>query len=129
MSSTKRSAFDERKDQSVANDFLSAHLACSFCGAMTDRVELATYGARCYRCYSAYLREGSTGQNARPMLVPERREMLQRLRVTCAGQRKPAGKDWAWALRKREQAGEKLGQYARDAWRYALRHELQQEQA
>lgn len=50
----KRTAFDERRDVQIANDYGQSHLPCTFCSASTEIEALNTYGARCFTCYSAY---------------------------------------------------------------------------
>lgn len=76
-------------------------LPCMWCKAPTLREVLAQYGARCRTCYEGYLRERQPSPDI--------------------GDKRTGGpKAWAHALRRREEAGEKLTQAQRDAWRGAL---------
>lgn len=88
---------------SVASD--DELLPCTFCGTLTKRKVLATLGARCGDCYERYVREKQS--------YPD------------VGNKKANGpKDWASALKRREEAGERLSIVQRQAWRDALRNEL-----
>lgn len=83
--------------------FSGQHMACRYCGAATPIEVLSNLGARCHPCYDAYLRD------PRPA-------------TPNVGDKKRNGtRDWIGALREREQAGEKLSPFQRQAWREAQR--------
>lgn len=123
----KRTAFDERQDRQIADDYLANHLACRFCGAQAPRDDLATFGARCRTCYAEYTAERNPSWwPNRPLQPHERAAVIRRAReavgrIGAAGARDP--KQWARDLRAREEAGERLTIAQRDSWRYALRSE------
>lgn len=80
-------------------------MPCTFCGAMTSHATLAMLGARCAACYGAYCRA------TKPMpFVPE-----------TSIPPDAGGRAWAYRLRYREQTGERLTAFQRDAWRLALK--------
>lgn len=76
-------------------------LPCHRCQTLTQRATLAQYGARCYRCYEAYCQEPQ----------PSPRFM---------GDKKLGDKDWAVALKAREESGERLTLAQKIMWREAL---------
>lgn len=97
-----RRDFDSDDDSKGTADRF-AMLPCSNpnCGTATPRATLAQYGARCFPCYEAY-----------------RREPQPRIYV---GDKREDPKSWAYALKAREEAGERLSPPQRDMWRQALR--------
>jgi hypothetical protein len=87
-----RNAFDDRRDQKVADDYLANHLRCRFCGVMTDRETLSNLGARCDACYTEYTGKAQAQQQG-PITREQRAELLAKLR--SIGQGHPR----AWAHR------------------------------
>jgi hypothetical protein len=77
-------------------------LPCRWCNAPTLRETLTAYGARCFRCFEAW-------QN-------ERREAPDIGDKTERGAR-----DWAHALKRRHEAGDRLTKAQVDAYKAALR--------
>ena len=75
-------------------------LPCRWCQKQTLVSTLAEYGARCFACYEAYCRD-----------VP---------RAPQTGDKRRGPRAWAYALRDREQAGERLTIAQRAAYRDAL---------
>lgn len=127
----KRTGFDERRDQRVADDYLANHLPCCVCSTSTPREELSRLGARCQGCYDASL----AGRNPawwpnRQLSVDERlavaRKATQGMRQIGSAARDP--KAWARDLREREiehggvlPDGTRMTYVQRSAWRQALR--------
>jgi uncharacterized membrane protein len=117
----KRNAFDDQNDRRVADDFLDGHLPCRWCQATTPKADLATYGARCRRCYEAYCAEANPRNRVAvgPMTLAEKQAVIRSIaNIGKGGVRGP--KDWAHRLCSREQAGERLSPAQRKAWREAL---------
>lgn len=83
-----------------------ARSPCRWCGGDTLLATLAQYGARCFRCYEASCREAQP----KPRIAPDKQRY--------------GAKAWAWALKAREEAGERLTLAQQSAWRDALRPEL-----
>jgi hypothetical protein len=77
-------------------------IACNRCNAPTQRETLSAYGGMCFRCFEAW-------QN-------ERRESPDIGDKTARGAR-----DWAHALKRRHEAGDRLTKAQVDAYRAALR--------
>lgn len=135
----KRTGFDERRDQKVADDYLANHLPCHGCNASTPRDELSRLGARCQGCYDAYLAERNPAWwPNRPLTSDERkavvRKATQGMRRIGSGQSDP--KAWARGLRSREldhggvlANGTRMTDSQREAWRHALRYETVEEGA
>jgi hypothetical protein len=78
---------------------------CTFCGDSAAHATLATFGARCGRCYAEYCRNPPKGVNVPASAVPG-----------DAG-----GLAWAYRLRWRHQQGEKLTTTQIGAYTEALR--------
>lgn len=98
-------------------------LPCLRCGALTPSGILATFGARCSRCYGLYCRMGESASDAPPLTHDDKQAILERMRLvaqsmTIGAQDDP--KAWAKALRGREKRGESLTPAQRDMWRAAL---------
>lgn len=101
----KRTQFDERRDHQIAADFTSSQMTCSFCGLLSDKTDLATYGARCLSCYRAYCEQG----RRYPVLTPERRrEMGQRLREALSGGMRASPRQHLANLRQRAASGQPM---------------------
>jgi hypothetical protein len=73
---------------------------CQRCYTLTDRKQLAQYGARCFRCYEAFCRE------------PQPRRDV--------GDKRVDPRNWAHALKRHEDAREPLSPCQRAMWRYAF---------
>jgi hypothetical protein len=113
----KRTAFDDRRDQQTANEYLGAHLPCRVCSGMTNRDDLSTYGAQCFDCYRRWQCQAPGGDAPR-MSRDERLGLLHRLRGALVAHQQP--KAWAYALQRRELGGERLDSFKAQAWREAL---------
>lgn len=101
----KRLSFDETREHTPAPQ--EARLECRKCGKPTQYATLEQYGAQCFSCYSTWC--GQVRETpSHPTNAPRNADPLS----------------WARRLRAREQAGERLSQFQRDAWREALRHEF-----
>jgi hypothetical protein len=116
----KRTGFDERRDQQVADDFTREMRPCSFCGASTERETLAEYGARCGPCFTQYV----TGGKPNPQMPTRQHKVatlnrLKALLVVGSGNHR----QWAVNLRNREHSGEELSLAQRQGWRAALKDE------
>lgn len=79
----------------------SVLMPCRWCQTLTQRATLAQYGGRCYRCHDGYCQE--------PQPSP-----------AFMGDKKVGDKDWANALKAREEAGEALTLAQKIMWREAL---------
>lgn len=88
-----RTAFDERRDQKVADDYLATHLRCRYCGTMTDRETLSNLGARCETCFDAYTGKAQAAQQG-PVTREQKAAILAKLR-NVGQQQNPR----AWAHR------------------------------
>lgn len=77
-----------------------AEMSCGFCGKRTRVATLNAYGARCFQCYEAYC--------SAPQLY------------TDSGNKNDSPKAWAYALKRREESGEKLSSVHQMMWRSAL---------
>lgn len=97
----RRAKFDESSD--VQERPLQSLKSCIFCGRATAHDTLATLGARCAPCYRGYCESAS-----KP--TPD-----------VGDKRKGNPKEWAHALKAREEAGERLSGVQRTMWRAALR--------
>lgn len=96
----KRNAFDEEQDAAASPGRRPDEAPCSKCRADTQRALLALYGAQCWTCYRAW-----TGEQQPKSDVGDKRK---------------GPKEWAFALKRREEAGERLPQASRAMWRAAL---------
>lgn len=99
----KRSAFDQKND-TAAVSMDERRRPCACCKGSTLVETLTQYGARCNRCYSAYLVE--------KLPTPQ----------TIGNKVTGGPKDWSRALREREDAGERLSPVQKTMWRSALGH-------
>lgn len=120
----KRTAFDERRDQEVAADYLANHAPCRWCGNQAPREELSRYGARCEPCYRDWCAQANPSWwPNRPLQPHERDAVIRRAKKAVARLRaNPQDpKGWAHRLKAREDAGENLSPVQREAWRIALR--------
>ena len=91
----------KRLVEQVAND--DQRLPCMFCHAPTLRETLTQYGARCHRCFEAYL----------VAALPPARNIGDRADP----------RSWAKALKERHDAGERLTFAQRDMYRAVLRRD------
>lgn len=98
----KRTLFDERRDQQIAAEFNSAQMSCSFCGRMSDKADLSTYGARCLSCLQSYCEQGEIY----PALTPEqRREIGKCLRAALSSGLRASPRQHLANLRQRAASG------------------------
>ncbi len=118
----KRSSYDERRDQKIADEFTSSLLPCKSCGIQTERDTLTEYGARCGACYTFYITDGRP-LPAMPSLA-QRKAAVERLRGLVGASGNPMG--WVDKLKAREAAGERLNMAQRDALKRAQREAQEQ---
>ena len=81
-------------------------LPCQWCSTSTLRTTLAQYGGRCFACFSAYCSE------------------VQPKPAALSDKRVDGPKGWAWALKTRQEAGERLSLAQADMWHTALGPDL-----
>ncbi len=74
---------------------------CIECGKVTKNETLSNYGARCFKCYEAYL-----------AAMPK---------VDTADKRSEGPKAWAMRLKRLEATGVRLSSVQKTMWRAALR--------
>lgn len=117
MTTTYRS---RAQDQRIADEFGQAMHPCSVCGQQTEYATMVSYGARCGRCFNAWVTQGKTYR--RNLTADDRRAIVARMRAALQSN---GGRAWAYALKDREAAGEVLSIAQRDAWRRALRADLE----
>ena len=105
-------------DKRVADEASASYMACSFCGKQTLKSTLSEYGARCFECFEAYCRNGDPPVR---LTDEDKAEVMRKLLVLASNFGRPADpKAWAYALRDREQSGERLSRVQRDSWRKAI---------
>lgn len=114
------STYREKRDQRIADDFHSEHMACSFCKASTSVSDLNTYGARCRPCYDAYCAQANPARarSVGPMTLTQKKALIASLASVGKVAQNP--KAWAERLRDREQGGSYLTRVQRQAWREVL---------
>ena len=100
-----RKAFDDTADVGSAPsqpiDLGERLLPCAFCGTPAKHKVLATLGARCSPCFRAYCEAPPQASNV--------------------GDKRTGGpRAWAYALKAREEAGERLSGVQRRMWRAAI---------
>lgn len=76
---------------------------CQRCFTLTSRKELSHFGARCRSCFDAFCR------HPQPQVD--------------VGDKREGPRSWAYALKRREEAGEQLTAPQMAMWRAALRQE------
>ena len=115
----KRTAFDEARDQRIAEDTLSAVLPCSVCKTLTDRGEMSDFGARCFPCYRVYCRGCS--EPMWPLTHADKAKILEGLKSAHLKMKSQfkSPKAWADTLQLLEKSGGKLTLYQRSALRSA----------
>lgn len=101
----KRTGFDEHRDARVADEYLGAHAACTFCSRQTAKDDLNTYGARCFDCYREYC---SQGRYYPPLSRADRAAMASRVRQALGGGLRLPGAQHIAQLQRRADAGEEL---------------------
>jgi hypothetical protein len=113
----RRTAFDEARDQRIADDVGASYIACKVCGKQTLIETLTEYGARCFECYGKHCGQGREhGQSfVKPDPVRLKRYLTQLANGIRESQRSP--RSWADRLREREESGEHLTIAQREAWR------------
>lgn len=95
-------SYRDEKGGYTAEAVVGSPMPCSFCGEVTKHEALRMFGARCVRCYRAYCESAS-----KP--APD-----------VGDKRKGNPKEWAYALKAREESGERLSSVQRSMWRSAL---------
>jgi hypothetical protein len=108
MSKTmQRSVFSQladQREQGCGEEHQGRYLPCAVCRTQTQAATLSQYGARCFSCWETY----RTGP------LPKTPDV---------GDKKNSGpRDWIRALRRRDEAGERLTPAQRGAWREASHH-------
>jgi hypothetical protein len=99
-----KSSYRAVRDALTGSTDTGDKLPCSLCGAPTKRETLSDLGARCFPCYQSYCRE----QHEYPDV----------------GNKHARGpRDWAYALKRRHEAGERLTPVQISSYRSVLRHE------
>lgn len=119
----RRTGFDERRDQQVADEYLGDHMACRKCRAPTHRDESSTYGAQCRACFEGWCAEAKPRWLPdRPLTPPELAKLRERIRVGLRAMVAQQGNPRAWieALKGREEQRAPLTPFQRQAWRDAL---------
>ena len=111
----KRSAFDDEAPAGPpATSTAGKMRPCAECATQVLWETLSLYGGRCQHCYAAYLR----GAGQRRLEASDRKQLAASVKaIAAAGE---PDKAWAYKLRDREAAGEKLTSAQRQAWRAAL---------
>lgn len=116
MTTTYRS---RAQDQRIADEFGQAMHPCAYCGRPTEYSTMVNYGARCGACFNAWVTQGRTYR--RDLTADDRRAIVARMRQAIQSR---GGKEWAYALKDREDRGEAMSGAQRDAWRRALHTEI-----
>lgn len=114
----RRTGFDERRDQQVADEYLGDHMACRRCRAPTHRDELSTYGAQCRACFEGWCAEAKPRWLPdRPLTPAELAKLRERIRVGLLAMVAQQGNPRAWIGRmaNRIEAGESVGRFQRQA--------------
>lgn len=99
------------RDQRIADEVSTQHMACLRCRKLTLTETLSQYGARCFECHEAYCRFGQP--EGRPLAREEKVAILDKLRSVTTAQQ--SGREWAHRLRDRHLAGGSLSRTQRDA--------------
>lgn len=135
----KRTSFDDKRDQRIADEHLEKHRPCSTCSASAHVEELSRLGSRCQACYDAYLAERNPAWWPNRPLTPDERKAVVRkategLKRIGATPRDPRA--WARDLRDRElshggvlASGARMTDAQREAWRRALRFDAAEVEA
>ena len=105
------------RDKRIADDVSAQNptAPCMICQAPTAWDTLSMLGARCSRCFRAYCAQASPSG----AFIGKARA-IEKLRALTFST--PGGTDWARRLQEREQNGEKLTRFQREAWRKAIVH-------
>lgn len=120
-----------KRDQAVADDYLSTQMACRVCQRMVETRELSAYGARCFVCYDKCLGEKNpAGWPSRPLTPDERMAVRDRGLKALAQLRAMRSDPKAWArdLQRREEAGEVLTTIQSQSWKEALKPRIELEE-
>lgn len=143
-----RSRFDESRDQRIADEQtapprgFTAEQMCAANGCPNRWAVDAGSGKLCsahawadvngwaWITQQQWDRTGepltATDRHSEPLTSAGKRAILARLSAFVQGMRGKCGnpKAWAWKFKAREEAGDKLNEYQRNAWRQALAAEL-----
>ena len=71
-----RNAFDDRRDQQIADDFTSGSMPCRSCQARTDIRTLSSLGALCEACFAHYCDESTPRSR---LTIAKRRDVVEKL--------------------------------------------------
>ena len=89
------------EDASGEGKKLGPPMPCSLCDAITPHETLRTLGARCVPCFRRYCETVPAGPDG--------------------GDKRGGHRGWAWALKYREQMGDRLTGPQKQAWREVLK--------
>lgn len=98
----KRTAFDDRRDAQVADEYIRKHAQCTACHAPTEVDELNTYGARCFACYARYCHQDRYFPS---LSKAQRLEMAARVKAALGGGLRASPRDHMAHLAAKEAAG------------------------
>ena len=101
-------------------------LPCRVCDEPTERATLTDLGARCFRCYAAFCRDGSPDKSGPGQLTLAQKQQVM---ASLRGVGETPGPAWALKLRARHRAGEQLSPAQVAAYRDALRGTLVDDEA
>lgn len=121
-----------RRDQAIADDYLSTQMACGLCKRMVETQELSSHGARCRDCYEDYLAEKNPAGWPRRPLTPDERSAARDRGLKALAQLRSMRSDpksWARDLQRREESGEVLTTIQSQAWKEALKPRIEAEEA
>lgn len=138
----KRTAFDESRDQRIAEEATDPSLHCAARGC-PNRWSVECQAGRVCSAHAwvekhhwprvtqeqldaqldraRYADAARPPPQVRPLDLADKRAILRRLPTVCAAKR---GREWAVALRERELRGERLTPTVRQMWRSVLREDL-----
>jgi len=126
----KRTAFDDRQDREVADDYLTNHLPCRWCNNPAPRDDLSNFGGRCQQCYRDWCAQANPSWwPNRPLQPHERTAVIKRAKDKAGriGAMPTDGRRWAHSLRDRElnhggilASGLRMTAAQREAWRTVL---------
>ena len=101
----KRTAFDDRRDAQIADDYNAGNMPCAVCKATTPVQDLNTYGARCFACYMRYCNQD---RYCPALSVEKRRAMAGALKSALSGGMKAIPREYMQQMRERQESGERM---------------------
>jgi hypothetical protein len=113
-----------KRDQAVADEYLSTQMACSRCSRLVQTQELMAHGRQCLDCYEAYVAEANPPGWPNRRLTPDERAVARHRGIQALEQLRAMRTDpkaWARNLQSREEAGEVLTPIQSQAWKEALK--------